>query len=200
LVGKPPEGGAGSFTTGGQLDARIISNSGEGGVVMPQAEPDQAPAAVSLMTGSPPPSTPNDPHCDRRQFQARGKDWALGRKPPRAVPVQRNIHVIVRDDQLAILPESGRTDGDATGGDVVPLKGDTIEALDEFVTHVRRHVEGWGMAGDGLYWRPVLVLNVGPNADRRAGDLARLLKNSGLEIRGNQTARGSRGGEANETR
>ena len=84
------------------------------------------------------------------------------------MPVRRTIRVVVREDQLAILPDdAGRTDGSAPAGKVVPMKGDTVESLDEFVKQVREHIDGWGMAGDGLYWRPVLVLNVGPT--RNAG-------------------------------
>jgi hypothetical protein len=197
--GKPPEGATGSFAVNEQRRAGFVSNSGEADVGMPPAESGQAPTAVNVMTGSPP-RTAVDPHGDRKQFEARGKDWALGRTPARAVPVQRMIHVIVRQDRLAILSESGRFDGAAPAGEVVPMKGDTIEAVDEFVAHVRKHVDGWGMAGNGLYWRPVLLLSIGPNADRRASDLARLLKNSGLEIRYSETARNTTQGEAYETR
>jgi hypothetical protein len=120
----------------------------------------------------------------------RNKDWALRGKPSRSVPVRRTIRVVVRDDQVAILPE----------GKVVHFKGDTVQSVDEFVKQVQGQIEGWGIAGNGLYWRPVISLTIAPDGQRRAGDLARLLKNSGLEIRTDDTAQSASGGPAHETR
>jgi len=162
-------------------------------------ESGNVPTAVSVMTGSPP-TAANDPHGDKQRFQPRGNDWAIGRKSPRAVPIRRTIHVVVRRDQIAILPENTAQTDSAADGIVVPMKGDTVESLDEFVDQVRKHVDGWGIAGDNLYWRPVLLLSVGPEGQRRADDLTRLLKNSGLEFRANETAQNTKQGEADETR
>jgi hypothetical protein len=192
-------GGTASPPMGGQHSAGMVANSTEGGVGMLPDESGQPPTAVSMMTGTPP-TTSSDPHGDRNKFHPRGKDWALDRKPPRAVPIQRTIRVVVRENQIAFLPDSGRTDGSAAAEDVVTMEGDTVEAIDEIVAQVRERIQGWGLAGDGLYWRPVLVLNVGPNAQRRASDLARLLKNSGLEIRAAETARKPVQGDDHETR
>ena len=82
----------------------------------------------------------------------------------------------------------------------MPLRGDTVESLDDFVKQVRDQIDGWGIAGNGLYWRPVVVLNVMPDGRRRASDLARLLKNSGLDLRTDETASNVTPGAAHETR
>jgi hypothetical protein len=129
--------------------------------------------------------------------QNRGKDWALRQKPPRAIPVRRTIHVSVAKDQIAILPDSGPA---TSSGKVIRMRGDTVESVDEFVKQVRDHIDGWGMAGNNLYWRPVVVLNVGPDGQQRASDLSRLLKNSGFEIRADETAKNTPPGSAHETR
>jgi hypothetical protein len=129
--------------------------------------------------------------------QNRGKDWALKQKPPRSIPVRRTIRVTVDKDRLAILPDSGP---ETIGLKSIPLRGDTVESVDEFVKQVRDHIDGWGIAGTNLYWRPVVVLNVGPDGQQRASDLARLLKNSGLEIRADETAKNLPQGSAHETR
>jgi hypothetical protein len=113
---------------------------------------------------------------------SRGKDWALRNKPGRAVPVRRTIRVVVRNDHLAILPDNTPLQPTAPAGKVVPFKGDTVQSLDAFVTEVRELIDDWGIAGENLYWRPVLVLSVAPDGQKRAADLARLLKNSGLEL------------------
>jgi hypothetical protein len=177
-----------------------------GGVPMSN-DPDQQPQPgnISVMAGSPPPDAvsgaPGGPAHGRQPAgrgelaQSKGKDWALGKKPPRAVPIRRTIHVVVRADQMAILPENANPTISTAGGTAIPMQGDTVEAVEPFVTHVRKCVDGWGIAGDGLYWRPVLVLVVAPDGKRRADDLARLLKNSGLELQSSDTAQSNKQGQ-----
>ena len=48
-------------------------------------------------------------------------------------------------------------------------------------------IKDWGMAGRGLYWRPVLEVNIAPDGEQRAADITRLLKNSGIELRAAST-------------
>jgi hypothetical protein len=112
------------------------------------------------------------------------------------VPVRRTIRVAVGQDQLKVVTDSGPV----AAGKSIPMRGDTVESLDEFVKQVHQQIDGWGIAGNGLYWRPVILLDVGPDGQRRADDLARLLKNSGLEIRTDDTARNLPQGALHETR
>ena len=94
----------------------------------------------------------------------------------------------MRPDQLAILPDGAPTASNTVGGKVIPFHGDTVESLDPFVKQVHDEIDSWGMAGTGLYWRPVIVLTVAPQGERRENDLERLLKNSGLDVRAQETA------------
>ena len=162
-----------------------------------------------MMVGSPPPDgsarSQQDPSAARDRAGAtpadsRGKDWALRQKPQRSIPIRRTIRVAVREDQLTILPDDAPESATAPAGKVVPLKGDTVESVDEFVKQVRNQIDGWGIAGNGLYWRPVIILDVAPEGQRRANDLARLLKNSGLELRNDETATNAPQGKPYETR
>jgi hypothetical protein len=43
-------------------------------------------------------------------------------------------------------------------------------------------MEAWGMAGRGMYWRPVLQVRVAAGAERRFAELAALLEGSGLTV------------------
>jgi hypothetical protein len=166
----------------------------------------QTEQSASVMAGTPSPSessgpsAASDPRSEKEKAMAaanHSKDWALKQKPPRAIPVRRTIRVAVAKDQVAILPDSGPA---TSGGKAIPLRGDTVESVDEFVKQVRDHIDGWGIAGTNLYWRPVVVLNVAPGGQQRANDLTRLLKNSGLEIRADETAKNLPQGSAHETR
>ncbi len=186
-------GGVGGAASGNSFDG--------GGTPMaatsdPNAQPDaNQQQNVSTMMGSPPPDGPQDfaGNAARGKNQpslaeTRGNDWALRQKPQRAIPIRRTIRVVVRQDQLAILPDDVPRAPNAVAGKVIPLQGDTVQSLDEFVKQVRDEIDGWGMAGNGLYWRPVVLLSVGPQGQNRASDLERLLKNSGLELRIDETA------------
>jgi hypothetical protein len=115
--------------------------------------------------------------------QARGANWAVTNRG-RAVPVRRSIQVVVREDRVAILPDSAEND-QATGGQEISVTGPMHTHIDEIVTAIQTHVNEWGIAGNGLYWRPVLVLHVAPEAQPRARELAQLLKDSGIELRTN---------------
>ena len=99
----------------------------------------------------------------------------------RAVPVRRSIQIFVENNRLTIASDELQRQG-RPAARTIPLKRDTVESIDELVEAVHQQIEGWGMAGDGLYWRPVLSLHVRPDGSRRADDLRRLLKNSGLEL------------------
>jgi hypothetical protein len=90
--------------------------------------------------------------------------------------------VVVRKDHVVIVSDNARPNMTAPAGKSVPFQRDTVESIDEFVAAVHAQIDGWGMAGDGLYWRPVLQFHVAPDGAARAQDLARLLRNSGLEI------------------
>jgi hypothetical protein len=168
---------------------------GSGSQMMASSDPNAPPDAnmqqnVSVMYGAQPPDASHNSRDDDRRHRSlaetRGKDWAVKQKPPRATGVRRTIRVVVSRDQLRILPE-GATPSSA-GGKVIPMQGDTVQALDAFVQEVHGEIDGWGMAGKDLYWRPVIMLSVAPQGERRASDMERLLRNSGLELRTDEIA------------
>jgi hypothetical protein len=43
-------------------------------------------------------------------------------------------------------------------------------------------MEGWGIAGKGMYWRPVLKIRVAPGAEQRFNELSYLLEGSGMTV------------------
>jgi hypothetical protein len=124
---------------------------------------------------------------------SRGGNWAFGGDQGGAnTPVSRPIRVIVRRDRLSVLPdryEMAEAGWIGSGGREVKLQGPTRFAIDELVAGLRDHVQQWGIAGSGLYWRPVLALKVAPDGKARAHDLVKLLKNSGIEIQDTSTAK-----------
>ena len=98
------------------------------------------------------------------------------------MPIRRPVQVVVRQDRLVILPEKRVAQSPAGHARTVRLATRTSEAIDEFVSSLWEHMDEWGIAGVGMYWRPVLVLNVHRDGRARASDLKTLLENSGLEV------------------
>ncbi len=123
---------------------------------------------------------------------SRGGNWAFGGDQRADIPVRRPIRVIVRRDRLSVLPDRYEMSGTGwigSGGREVKLQGPTRFAIDELVAGLRDHVEQWGIAGSGLYWRPVLALKIAPGGKARGHDLVKLLENSGIEIQDTSTAK-----------
>lgn len=121
--------------------------------------------------------------------ETRGRNWAVQGGSPNSVAIRRPIQVVVRQDQLAMLPNRHAMAGDTSKGRLISLDQSTKAISDEFVSALRMRIEEWGLAGRGLYWRPVLQLNVAPGAQQTANQVLRLLKDSGVEVSLPETAR-----------
>jgi hypothetical protein len=94
---------------------------------------------------------------------------------PQATPLTKPIRVECRRDGLVLLADRG-----STGGRKIPLGAHTRDAMDDFISAVWDHTETWGIAGDRMYWRPILHVYVAPGAESRYDDIEALLHNSGL--------------------
>ncbi len=119
---------------------------------------------------------------------SQGANWAVDRASQHAVPIRRSIRVVVRDNQLALLPTKNATQGAEANGQVISLDQPVNDISREFVSALRERIEEWGLAGNGMYWRPVLQLNVGPDAQLTASRVVHLLQDSGVDIQLPETA------------
>ena len=108
----------------------------------------------------------------------RGSNWGLPDAAGGSVPITRPIRIDCYPDRLLLVPEQG-----LGGSKVIPLKMRTEDAVDELISTIWDHMESWGIAGKGMYWRPVLNLYVAPNAEDRFEELKTLLDGSGLEVK-----------------
>ena len=110
--------------------------------------------------------------------QSRGKNWASLATQERPVPLTRPIRLECAADEFRIMDDSGRRVQTR-----IPIDGDTYVAVDPLVKAVHARVDTWGLAGDRMYWKPVLVLSETSNGRSRREDLERLLADSGLDVR-----------------
>jgi hypothetical protein len=109
--------------------------------------------------------------------KVRGSNWALPGASSGSVPFARPIRIECSADQLTLVPSDLREAKQA-----ITFDGNTKQALEIFVSAVWKHMRTWGIAGRGLYWKPILKLYVHPGAELRAKDLEALLDRSGLEV------------------
>ena len=110
--------------------------------------------------------------------QSRGDGWALPASARGATPFRRPIRVLVKSDQLVVLPDQG----DARRARVVPLDGAMHRTIDSFVSQLWEHMNGWGIAGAQAYWKPILSVEVESGAEARFAELQALMQQSGVEV------------------
>ena len=108
--------------------------------------------------------------------ESRGRNWGLPGGAQDAIPITRPITLVCAAEHLIILND-GREPTH-----VLHFDGPTDRSIDDLVSTVWDEVEQWGIAGEGLYWRPVLYVEVTPDAESRFSALSKLLSGSGLDV------------------
>jgi len=109
--------------------------------------------------------------------EKRGQDWGLRDAAHNSVGVTRPIRVECYADRLVVISDRG-----PTHNKVIAIGARTDTSVDPLISAVWEHMEAWGMAGRGMYWRPVLQVYVAPGAEPQFQELAALLEGSGLSV------------------
>lgn len=159
--GRPGGQPGGTSSSGG-----LASSGGQGG----QASSGGPSASASFGTPS----------------QGSGKPIILDTqvRPRNAIAIKRSIQIVARGHQFAIVPED-RTDK----GSVIPIENSLDAAIDKLATEIKKRMKGWGTAGQGSYWKPVLVLQSPLDGYSNARNLAQRLQRSGIEVQWNGATR-----------
>jgi hypothetical protein len=177
-----------------------------------ERQPDGAPASGSYTAGDDPEQDLDElaraaaagdekqPGEYRKKSNARGKNWAIANGRPGTIPIRRSIQIVVREDALAILPEASAKNETSAQGHEFRFGDSPDEAYDELIAAVEKRIRDWGMAGEGLSWRPVVELKVSADGDRRVDELMQQLKYSGVEVRDAAVAQHVDGGTGSASR
>ncbi|MDR0337363.1 MAG: hypothetical protein LBI18_09760 [Planctomycetaceae bacterium] len=128
-------------------------------------------------SGTPMTGTPTISHRIPETTQNRADNWALRDAMPFATAVSRNIKIQCEANQYVLVPQTG-----LLGVRVIPITTSVQESTDKLVTAIWEFMDSWGIAGENLYWRPVLQIKVLPGGEQRFQELKLLLRNSGLII------------------
>lgn len=132
------------------------------------------------------PAPINTPTAKREPPQSlastKGKDWAVMRNGNGTSPITRPVRLRVNGNQLVLLADATVNEREQ----IIPIYGDTGQAIPGLVQSVEKRIDKWGLAGKGLYWSPELVFEVPPEGETRYQDLQTLLDNSGWIVRRKQ--------------
>ncbi|HMO83951.1 MAG TPA: hypothetical protein PKC18_03425 [Lacipirellulaceae bacterium] len=183
--GAASAGGAGAEGAPGGTAAAGASLAGAAGGGAPGAAGSAGPAGgattnANVPLGAAAPTASATVDRRRSAAESRGANWANTEASRRASPIERPIKVDVDADQLLVLDPDGQRSAGATA---VSFHQPIDQVLDQFAAAIKARIADWGLAGAGMYWRPMLVLNVAPGADRQAARLAELLEDSGVDVR-----------------
>jgi len=110
--------------------------------------------------------------------QNRGSNWAVRGSSQDAVGIQRPIYIVCNQETIALIPERGTTQEFET----FRHHRNVHSVVDAFVDSVQSRLESWGIAGQGIYWKPVLQVRVDANSDLIYQQLRQLLNDSGIEV------------------
>lgn len=169
-------------STGQTSGASGQSSNAQGNQVSMGSGSSQSSGDASSSSGASSPS-PQSPQSKKvkSMAQSRGRNWGLQNSDIHAVGATRPVLIECHDDRLLILSEN-RSDPPKE----IKLKANTQASMDELVSNVWQHTQGWGMAGKGMYWKPELVMEVKPGAADRYAEIKGLLADSGMEVRERQ--------------
>ncbi len=167
-------GGGSSTPSSGNFAS--TGNASQGGAA------GQAGSTGESGTGSEASAADSQSLADRR-----GANWALPSAAAKTFPLVRPVRLQCDAGQVVVLPDS-----DQHAPQVVELGARTESSIDDLVSAIWKQTDRWGIAGQGLYWRPEIVVQVLPGGESRFADLHRLLDGSGLTVRRSNLQQASR--------
>lgn len=95
------------------------------------------------------------------------------------VSITRPIKLDCYADKLVLAGD----DGDPANNKEIPLGGFVQDSVGRLENEIHERIGSWGMAGRGMQWHPIVVVNVAPEAAERYPAIERMLKADGLEVR-----------------
>jgi len=188
-------GASGSASGSGANGSQGSGGTGSGGTGGNSSSPSMQASSQSSSTENPPdgaepqsgaaPSLSYNAQFNRGQQEparpvasARGRNWAWSQGPPTETPVVRSVRMQCLADRWLILPETG------SSKEPIAINFDESPRVraEKLANVVAERVASWGIALTGGHWKPVLLVDVAPDAEWRFEQLQQLLAGSGLEV------------------
>ena len=107
----------------------------------------------------------------------RGNNWALPKSLPQSTPVTRTLHMLCAADRMTLLP-----DANTSRSVTIEFTPDLQADATKLAVAIQKHMENWGLAVAGGYWKPTLQVEVIPGGETRFEILQALMSGSGVEL------------------
>jgi hypothetical protein len=104
--------------------------------------------------------------------------WALKKPQTLGPAVTRGVRVLCTVDQLVLIPAQGERGAPM----VVRIEGTMQQSIDPFVAALHQHIQRWGLALAGGYWKPELHIEVAGGGEQHFYLLQNYLKRSGIKV------------------
>lgn len=176
--GQPSGGSQGGGTPSADQMAAAPTTRQYGDLSQKQPQPSDGVPSDEIS----PINTPTPPRESKSLASTKGKDWANMRHGTGRSAITRPVRLRVNGSQLVLLADATANEGEQ----IIPIYGETGQAIPGLVQSVEKRIDKWGLAGKGLYWSPELVFEVTPDGEGRYADLQTLLDNSGWIVRRKQ--------------
>jgi hypothetical protein len=176
-AGYPTTDQAGPYTAAGGQPGNAAA--GSGGPIAPGATPLPGGKEVSSMLGSASGSATGTRAGGITPGQRRGTNWGLPAAAGRTTGITRPIHIALLADRFVLVPDPG-DDHPPRHLRVSPRLAQ--REVDALVAAVQKEMTGWGLAVENGYWKPVLEVEVAPDAEQHFADLQTALHSSGFEL------------------
>jgi hypothetical protein len=180
-------GSEGSVADGPNLESSRYAQQG-GGTNAP-SEPLNGVDQSNNVAGGASMSASGDMSTTQTIADSKGTNWATGRPNLKSMAIRRPIPVVVRENKMILQPTSNNKRSIDSQAQEISLDQSVHDISENFAAAVKDRIEDWGLAGSGMYWKPVLELTIEPNAEMTASRIAHLLRDSGVEVQLPQTAR-----------
>lgn len=176
-------GGGGNAASPGKTGGRPGSPSGPTGSSGPSGSSasDSVPMDSSPMRSA---AGLSGPETDAGQSsmsfvvtiaEKQGANWALPNAADGSIGISRPIMAWFESNRIVVKSDRGQV--------AVPIENGSVdEAVQPLVTKVWKIIDGWGIAGMGAYWKPVIHVRVQAGAENGFERFSRLMQDSGLDI------------------
>ncbi|MEE3370181.1 MAG: hypothetical protein VX346_12635 [Planctomycetota bacterium] len=147
----------------------------------PSSKPAAANAGIASnqpTTGTAPVGTEKADTSPTSLAESRGSNFALPKYENNLTEVQRPIRIQCYSDRLVIQKERGVDTRELA----VPVHGAMSSDIESLIARIWDRMERWGLAIPGGYWKPILKIDVQPDAEHRFLELSALLRDSGMIV------------------
>ena len=90
---------------------------------------------------------------------SKGANWATGRPNLKSMAIRRPIPVFVRENESILQSTSNNKRSVEAYAQEISLDQSVHDISEDFAAAVKERIEDWGIAGSGMYWKPVLELH-----------------------------------------